>query len=162
MWHDAHTIEGVARVVGVDPDGGAWLEPEQTTSCGHCASAEACGGKGIGTIAGRLAARRFHIDGGPRLHVGDRVVVGVEDRMLLKGALAAYALPLLVGFLAGGVAQELVASDAVTMASMAIGLGAGLVAARLLARRMARAGGLAPRFVRLAAADECLPRGVAQ
>ncbi|HZV54587.1 MAG TPA: SoxR reducing system RseC family protein, partial [Rhodocyclaceae bacterium] len=37
-------------------DGVAWFEPEQTTSCGHCASSAACGvgssatggGSGIG------------------------------------------------------------------------------------------------------------------
>jgi sigma-E factor negative regulatory protein RseC len=89
-------VEGVARVVGVDPDGGAWLEPEQTTSCGHCASADSCGSKGIGSMASRLEARRFHIDAAPRLRVGDRVVVGVSDGALLKGALTAYAIPLVV------------------------------------------------------------------
>lgn len=161
MSHDIHTVEGIARVVGIDADGGAWLEPEQTTSCGHCASADLCGSKGIGSVASRLAARRFHIDGSDALHVGDRIVVGVDDRTLVKGALAAYALPLAVCFAAGGLAQAIAGSDLVTMASMCCGLGAGIVAARLAARRMARDGALAPRFLRFAAPREACPSGQA-
>jgi sigma-E factor negative regulatory protein RseC len=140
-------VEGLARVVGVDADGGAWLEPEQTTSCGHCASADVCGSKGIGTVASRLEARRFHIEGAA-LHVGDRVVIGIEDRSLLKGALIAYALPLIVCFIVGGIAQWLAEDDLVTMASMAAGLGCGLLVARMAARRLDRRGELCPRLLR--------------
>jgi sigma-E factor negative regulatory protein RseC len=146
---DVHTVEGIARVVGVDPDGGAWLEPEQTTSCGHCASADVCGSKGVGTVASRLEARRFHIDSGAALHVGDRVVVGVDDGALLKGALIAYAIPLLVCFVTGGIAQAIGDSDLITMASMATGLAAGVLIARIAARRLGRTGNLAPRLLRL-------------
>jgi sigma-E factor negative regulatory protein RseC len=160
---DLHTVEGIARVVGVDPDGGAWLEPEQTTSCGHCASSDVCGAKGIGTVASRLEARRFHIDGGQSLHIGDRVVIGIADRALFKGALTAYALPLLVCFAFGGVAQWVAEDDLVTMASMAAGLAGGLLVARLAARRLTRGGDLAPRFLRFAAPDEsCQPQQVMQ
>lgn len=158
MSRDLHTVEGFARVVGVDPDGGAWLEPEQTTSCGHCASADVCGDKGMGSIASRLEARRFHIDAGAALRVGDRVVVGVDDRALFKGALTAYALPLLFAFAAGGVAQALAGDDVFTMIAMASGLGTGLLAARIAARRLGRHGDLEPRFLRFAASDEnCHP-----
>jgi sigma-E factor negative regulatory protein RseC len=159
----AHTVEGIARVVGVDPDGGAWLVPEQVTSCGHCSSADVCGSKGIGTVASRLEARRFHIDGGQPLHIGDRVVIGIEDRALVKGALTAYALPLLVCFLVGGIAQWAAEDDLITMASMASGLAAGLLVARLAARRLTRHGDLAPRFLRFAAPNEsCQPQQVMQ
>ena len=77
----AHSIEGIARVVHVE-DGIAWLEPEQTTSCGSCASAAACGAgaTGIGTVARRLEQRRFALGDAamPALRVGERIVVGVE------------------------------------------------------------------------------------
>lgn len=160
MSPDAHTVEGIARVVGVDADG-AWLEPEQTTSCGHCASAAVCGDKGIGSLASRLEARRFHIDGAAALHVGDRVVVGVEDNALIKGAVIAYALPLLTAFAAGGLAQALDGSDGASMAGMAAGLGIGILAARIAARRLARRGALAPRFLRFAShAEACPPQQV--
>lgn len=48
-------VEGLARVVEIDEAGKVWLEPEQTSSCGGCASVSACGSqgneKGIGTTA---------------------------------------------------------------------------------------------------------------
>ena len=42
-------VEGVARVIAVEPDQ-VWLEPEQSGSCGGCASS-GCGAKGLGTVA---------------------------------------------------------------------------------------------------------------
>jgi sigma-E factor negative regulatory protein RseC len=150
-----HTVEGIARVVAIDGDR-AWLEPEQTSSCGSCASAAHCGSSapGIGTVASRIQARRFPLDNGPRLHVGERVVIGVEDRVLIRASLVAYALPLVFALTAGCLAQSAWASDAMTMASMAAGLGFGLAAARLGARWLSARGDLAPRFLRRAAPQE--------
>lgn len=165
--HDSpgHTIEGIARVVRVDGRV-AWLEPEQTTGCGHCASAAACGAdggpsangaSGIGTVARRIEARRFMLDA-DGLREGERVVVGVDDRALLKGSLLAYALPLLLALVAGGIAQGAWGSDALTMLGMAGGLGLGLLAARLGAHRLAARGELAPRLLRRALPGEtCTP-----
>jgi sigma-E factor negative regulatory protein RseC len=150
-----HTVEGIARVVSVD-DGVAWLEPEQTTSCGGCASASACGSgaKGIGSVASRLEARRFRLEDDRRFSVGARIVVGVDERALLKGALTAYAIPLATAFAAGAFAQWLAGTDLVTMASMAAGMAGGLLVARIFARRLARRGELSPRFLRFAAPGE--------
>ena len=62
-------VEGVARVVALDGHV-AWLEPEQTTSCGGCASSGLCGAKGIGTTASRLEMRRFPLTNEPGLALG--------------------------------------------------------------------------------------------
>ena len=48
--------EGIAQVVEVEGNM-VWLVPESGSSCGGCASASACGSKGIGTVANRLEAR---------------------------------------------------------------------------------------------------------
>ena len=62
----AAAVEGIARIVRVEP-GRLWLEPEQTTSCGHCASNASCSmsesreAPGMGTVASRLVARRFSL-----------------------------------------------------------------------------------------------------
>ncbi len=138
-------------------DGGvAWFEPEQTTSCGHCASSAVCGtgANGIGSIASRIELRRFSLENPAGLRVGERVVVGVDDRALIKGALTAYALPLLTALTAGGLAQGAVGSDLVTMAAMVSGLIFGLAMARIAARRLSRRGELAPRFLRRASPGE--------
>lgn len=151
-------VEGLARVVEVEDDI-AWLEPEQTTSCGSCASSAACGGgaTGIGTVASRLAARRFPIENpvGPlALRPGERVVVGVSRRALLNAALVAYGLPMLGAIVAGGLAQAQWGEDVSTMICMAAGLAIGLLVARGAARRLSDRGQLAPRLLRRARPGE--------
>jgi sigma-E factor negative regulatory protein RseC len=150
-----HTVEGIARVVRVD-GATAWFEPEQTTSCGSCASAASCGAgaTGIGTVASRNAVRRFSLDNVDQLRPGERVVVGVDDRALLKASLTAYALPLATALTSGGIAESVYATDLATMAAMAGGLAFGLLAARIVARRLASRGELAPRFLRRARPGE--------
>jgi len=146
-------VEGIARVVAVAGTV-AWLEPEQTTSCGGCASSGLCGAKGIGTAASRLELRRFPLENAPGLAVGERVVVGVSERALLKASGTAYALPLAAMLGAGAVAQAVAGSDAITMATMIAGLAVGLVGARLGARWLGARGQLALRFVRRAGVGE--------
>ena len=145
---DESLVEGIARVVGVD-GAVAWLEPEQGPSCAGCASL-GCGARGLGTVASRLAARRFPLTGHLDLRVGDRVVVGVRGDALLKAALTAYALPLVAMLGAGGLAQSLAGNDGVTLAASVAGLLLGLGIARRWASRLTARGVIAPRFLRRA------------
>ena len=155
------SVEGIARVVRVDGDQ-AWLEPEQTTSCGHCASSASCGVSsreeaGIGTVTSRLQARRFYLDNPEGLsgfREGERLVVGVSESALLMAALTAYGVPLVFALTAGSVTQAWYGDDLTTMLGMAGGLALGLLAARFKARRLAAKGALAPRFLRRARPDE--------
>lgn len=156
------SVEGIVRVVRIAGDQ-VWLEPEQTTSCGHCASSASCGVKssdetvGIGSLASRLQARRFVLDasaGAAGFSEGERLVVGVSERALVTAALTAYGLPLLFALVAASVTQALYGEDLTTMLGMAGGLGLGLLVAGLNARRLAAKGGLAPRFLRRAQPGE--------
>lgn len=149
----AHLVEGIARVVRIE-GAVAWLEPEQTTACGGCAAAAACHPADPGPIAARLATRRFALDNPGDLDIGERIVVGVNHGALLKAALTAYALPLAATLVAGGLAESAFGSDLASMAAMVAGLGLGLLAARIAARRLAAGGELAPRFLRRASAGE--------
>ena len=144
----ADLLEGVARVVAIDGTV-AWLEPEQGPSCAGCASS-GCGAKGLGTVASRLAARRFPLTGHPDLRVGDRVVVGVRGDALLKAAFTAYALPLAAMLGSGVLAQSLAGNDGITLAASVVGLFLGVGVARLWAGRLAARGVTAPRFLRRA------------
>lgn len=152
------SVEGIARVVRVTDDR-LWLEPEQTTSCGHCASSASCGtgeAVGLGSVGSRLQARRFVLDNpaGQTFHEGERLVVGVGERALLQAALTAYGIPLAAALTAGSAIQARYGDDLTTMLGMAGGLALGLFAARLKARRLAAKGDLAPRFLRRARPDE--------
>ena len=157
--HGRGTIEGIARVVKIEGNV-IWMEPEQTASCGGCASSSACGAKGIGSIASRLEARRFPLrDSAAGLVVGERVVIGVHDGVLIRASLTAYAVPLALSLAAGGAAQSLAGSDGLTMLAMFAGLALGLLAARFGAGRLKARGELAPRFLRRAAAGEASGTG---
>ena len=146
-------VEGMAHVVELDGNM-AWLVPEQSSSCGGCASASACGSKGIGTLANRLEARRFQLLNDAGLRVGERVVIGIRENTLIRASLTAYVIPLITLFLAGALAQWLAGNDIVTMVAMFAGLAAGLLLSRLGAGRLLQRGELAPRFVRRASAGE--------
>ena len=146
-------IEGIAQVVAVEGKQ-AWLVPEQTTSCGGCASASACGAKGIGTTASRLELRRFQLVNDVGLRVGERVVVGIRENALLRASLTAYAIPLATLLIAGALAQWAYGSDVATIIAMFAGLALGLVFARVGAGRLMAKGELAPRFLRRASAGE--------
>ncbi len=148
-------VEGTARVVAVD---GAqiWLVPEQTTSCGGCASSGSCGSKGIGTVESRLEMRRFPMANRAGLVVGERVVVGIAQDALVKASLTVYILPLVIAFAAGLTAQSIYGSDFITMISMAAGLVLGFGGTWLGARRLSARGAMAPLFLRRAGpGDSC-------
>lgn len=152
---DRDTVEGIVRVVEVG-GGVVWLQPEQTTTCGSCASAGQCG-KGIGSLANRIEARRFSIVDPREFAVGERLVVGVAPRALAQAALMAYGLPLTAALAAAAIAESFLASDLATMAAAGGGLVGGLLMARLGARRLSARGDLAPRFLRRARPGESAP-----
>ena len=142
-------VEGIAHVVELE-GAMAWLVPEQGSSCGSCASAAACGSKGIGTTASRLENRRFQINNDSNLAVGERVVFGIRDNVLLKASIIAYAVPLATLLVAGSLAQWKFGSDFITMTAMVVGLAIGLGISRVMAGRLHGRGDLAPLFLRRA------------
>jgi sigma-E factor negative regulatory protein RseC len=146
-------IEGIAHVVAVK-GARAWLEPEQTSSCGGCAASGACGAKGMGTVANRLEARRFVIENAHGLMTGERVVVGIREHALVQASLTAYALPLASALGCGILAQWSWGRDGATMAAMFAGLILGFVLMRFFASRLTAKGDLQPRFLRRARPGE--------
>lgn len=146
-------VEGIAQVVELE-GAMAWLVPEQGSSCGSCASASACSSKGIGTTASRLENRRFRIYNNNNLAVGERVVFGIRDNVLLKASIIAYAIPLATLLLAGLLAQWEFGSDLMTMAAMIAGLVIGLGVSRVAAGHLHSRGDLAPLFLRRARPGE--------
>lgn len=138
--------EGIARVVSVDGNT-VWLEPEQTTACGGCKASGVCG---VQPGSRRLVVRRFALRNDHNLALGDRVVVGIADATLLRGALTAYGLPMLVMMVAGVTAQKMIGGDAAAALAAVAGLIMGLVLVRLWAKRSADRGELTPHFIRRA------------
>jgi sigma-E factor negative regulatory protein RseC len=146
-------VEGIAHVVKIDGNT-VWLEPEQGSSCGSCASSSACGSKGIGTTASRLEGRRFRITNDARFAIGERVVFGIRENVLLKASITGYAIPLATLLLAASLAQWQFGSDLITMAATVVGLVIGLGISRVMAEHLHTRGDLAPLFLRRARPGE--------
>jgi sigma-E factor negative regulatory protein RseC len=144
-------VEGFARVVSLEGEN-VWLEPEQTTSCGPCASASACGAKS--DQLGFLEKRRFTLPNECELTVGERVVVGIAENTLVRASLTAYALPLATTLGCAVAAHLTTGSDGFSVLAALFGLGVGLLLAYVRAGRLSARGELTPRFLRRARFNE--------
>ncbi len=143
-------VEGIARVVAVE-GAVAWLEPEVTTSCSGCNASSACGSPGgMGTLTDRVKVRRFPLDNDQGFVVGERVVIGVQERALIKASMTAYAVPLVSMLLAASMTQWAMGRDAVTLGASLMGLALGFVVARFIADRLRTKGSTTLRFLRRA------------
>jgi len=113
---------------------------DRPSACRQCAQGAGCG---IGPLTTLFGARQA--DAGLQvpargLRVGDRVCVGVSPQALLRAVAIAYLLPLLALF--GGAAAAAASIDGGGDLPAVCGAAAGLVAGRILARRMPFRGGL--------------------
>lgn len=105
-------IEEHARVVEVQGDI-AWVETQRKGSCGTCSASTGCGTATLSKVVGRRRAR-VQVLNRIGAGVGEEVMIGIPERVLLKGSFAVYAVPLLamlvsawIGVAVAGAAQEL-------------------------------------------------------
>ena len=104
----------------------ATLEIERKTACGLCGKTRGCGN----SIWGKLFAHQstaFKAQNLINAKVGERVIVGINERALLKSALLLYILPLVTMLLSAILATQFNASDASAMIGALIGLVLGLL-----------------------------------
>lgn len=126
-------IEGLARVVALDGDQ-VWLVAEQPAACGSCATRSACGsGSGDSKPGARWRVSRTLGHGQAQLALGDTVRIGVDRNALIRATLTAYALPLVTMLIAAMSMQG--AGDVMAIVAALVGLVAGVVAAKGMARR---------------------------
>jgi sigma-E factor negative regulatory protein RseC len=123
-------------VVAEAGDGYAWVEIEGRSACGACHAGDGCGTAALAKVWSGRRVRIRAVAGLP-LRPGDEVIVGLADGVLLRGALLAYLLPVLLllgGALLGDAAFAGAGEEPVVLAG-ALGLGLGFLAARVLSRR---------------------------
>lgn len=93
-------LEEQGRVIEVQA-GFVWVETQRRSTCGACNLNGGCGTSVLSRVMGQRRTRVRALDSlGAR--VGEEVIIGIEDTMLLRGSLAVYAVPLL-GLLGGAV-----------------------------------------------------------
>lgn len=92
-------IEEPGRVVAVEASA-VWVETRRSSSCASCSARGSCG-EGL---LERIGVQQRHpvvlADTDLRLQVGDSVIIGIPEDLLLSSSLQIYLLPLL-GLLAG-------------------------------------------------------------
>ena len=140
-------IEEQGRVVAVEP-GAVWVETLRKSTCSSCSVSAGCGHGILDKLgaSGRRGYVRALCD--LQLNVGDAVVIGVREELLVRGSLLVYLLPLIGLFSAALLAEQLTLSEPLVILSAFVGLLAAWSAVRWRSRRTADDPTLQPVVVR--------------
>jgi sigma-E factor negative regulatory protein RseC len=135
-------IEETACVVSVEPgsSGYVWIEPRRKSSCNICTRNEGCGSASLAELFSGKPVRVKALDT-IGSQVGEWVIVGIDERALVKGSFAVYAMPLVVMILMATFASTIFSDPAFReMCSIIFGLaglGAGIAWSGYFAHKVA-------------------------
>lgn len=114
-------IEEQGRVVAVEA-GAVWVETLRSSTCSSCSLKAGCG-QGLLDQLGAGGKRGYvRALSTLQLDVGDLVVIGVAEDLLVRGSLLLYLVPLLGLFAAAVVAEQLALSEPLVILSALVGL----------------------------------------
>ncbi len=117
-------IEETAVVVAQEP-GIAWVETRRRNACGACSQSAGCGS----ALLSRLfapGADRLALEDGLGVAIGERVVIGIPDGLLVRASLIAYLLPLLTLVMGAVLAEWWQLAEIEVALTGIAGLGAGI------------------------------------
>lgn len=122
-------IEESGRIVAVE-EGAVWVESIRRAACDTCSAKNGCGQSALAKL-GQQHKNHVRALSPLDLSVGDEVVIGVPEDVVMKGTLVAYMMPLIFMLVAAVAADSVNAGDLwVTLAGL-IGLGIGFGMVRL-------------------------------
>lgn len=126
-------IEERGRVVALEV-GAVWIETLRQSACGSCAAQKGCGHSAIA----RMSEKPMHVRAltDSTLQLGDEVVIGIPEDILLKSSLIAYLMPLLLALFGALLAQTVNPADGWVVLGGVAGLAVGFVFVRLHADRV--------------------------
>ncbi len=101
-------IEELAVVVKIE-NHQVWVESGADSACGGCRHLASCTTNALGSV---LKKKSVPVDSDIQLKTGDRVMVAVDESLLLRASLLLYLLPLIALFTGAGMADWLVADNA--------------------------------------------------
>lgn len=87
-------LEHNGRVIEATPSS-VLIETERRSACGHCSVSDRCGTSAIAGLF-RQRANIVRLDNSMDLQTGDGVVIGIPEHLLLRAALWAYMVPMLM------------------------------------------------------------------
>jgi len=140
-------IEEQGRVVAIER-GAVWVETLRKSTCSSCSVKAGCG-QGLFDQLG-VKERRGLVRALSDLHlkVGDGVVIGVREDLLVRGSLLVYLLPLLGLFAAALMTDQLGLSEPWVIVSALLGFVLACVAVRWRSRSVAADPSLQPVVLR--------------
>ena len=130
-------IEEPGRVVAVEP-GAVWVETQRKSTCSGCSARNGCGQGLMDRLGVREKRGLIRALSERHLQVGDSVIIGIREDILLRGALLVYLFPLIGLFAAALLASQLSASEPYVILA---GLGGFLLAWLLVRARSQRVAG---------------------
>lgn len=101
-------IEESAVVVKIE-NRQVWVESGPNSGCGACMQKASCSSSAIGSM---LKKKSVPVDSDLQLKTGDRVMVAIDENLLLRASLLVYLLPLIALFAGAGIADWLLPPDA--------------------------------------------------
>ena len=124
-------IEETGKVVAVE-ETSVWVETIRKAACDSCASQKGCGH----SVLAKLGDGKNHVrvlnDSTNNTHVavGDDVIIGVPENVVVFGSMIAYLMPLMCMLIFSVAGQLLWISEGYTILSGMLGLGLGFVFVR--------------------------------
>ncbi len=101
-------IEEVAVVVKID-NHQVWVESGPNNACGGCHQKASCTTNAISSV---LKKKSVPVDCDIQLKTGDEVMVAIDEKLLLRASLLLYLVPLIALFTGAGIADWLLADNA--------------------------------------------------
>lgn len=99
-------IEEPGRVIAVEA-GAVWVETQRSSTCSGCSAKNGCGQGLMDRLGVRERRGLIRALSDLPLNVGDSVVIGIRESVLLRGALLVYLFPLIALFASSLLALEL-------------------------------------------------------
>ena len=115
-------IEEVGKVVAIEGNQ-AWVETLRQSACDTCSAKSGCGHSALA----KLGQKTNHLQASCELSVsvGEQVVVGVPEDIMVKSSLMAYLMPLISMLVFALAADHYFANEGLTALCSALGLAAG-------------------------------------
>lgn len=120
-------IEETGRVVAVE-EGAVWVETIRKSTCQSCSAKAGCGESALS----KLGRQSVHIRAGTTDHyvVGDEVVIGVPETLVVTSSLLAYLMPLILALAFAVPVDNLLHTDGWTALAALGGMGLGFALLR--------------------------------
>ena len=136
-------IEEYAQVIEFEGDD-IWVETQRKSACGQCAANKGCGTATLAKVLGNKRSRvRVLNPNATKVSIGDEIVVGIEEKALIRGSCAIYLAPLLSMFLFGllgdvmAIQMNILKSEILIIFLSLIGLAIGFIWVKRFARSIA-------------------------